>query len=800
MGLKTTLKNTLKGFATKNFSEQELNVMMAAKSDAPLSEQVDNRMTPISRQEVDDWLRAVNGLRSIEPTRVLMSRIYDRMMLDDTVTRGIQKRMSRVKRSRFKLMGADGEHNQEATKLMEAKWFTSFLGMSMTSIFRGPQLIEITELKDREISKLTLMPEGNVNYWKKFVTKYTGDLNGWDYTDPTLAPYYLQAGDTDDFGLLMKVSVPFIYMSFIQAIAVDYVHKFGTPPRVLMHRGADTTRLRQLNELMKNMLSSNYAIIKEGEELKIFEPSNTAGSKDLFESLIKMFQSNITGLLVGENGTTEKDGTGTYGSLKVMAEVSDAIHDMDKMMLHYLINEDLMPRLVQMGYPFKGLSFAWDDFQDLSAKDLIQAVKDLSQYYEFEPEEVARRTGLPITKLRRLPGEFTEEANGGGLGKFKARMRALYGEPSHAGVSIAAIGGGDAERVIREIFDGKVDANQLDAALATSIGDDLYGGASGAFDFGGIDYNAPDNLLASRMRDNLYAFSSAKTYAQMKEMSELLVDDQGRVRSFADFKLEAEKVAKIHNVTWLETERNNAVASGQMGAQWNRYEADADLFPFLEYVTAGDARVRNEHSLLDGVVKPIGDAWWDKNYPPLGHGCRCDATSTSDSSRLTTSNPSIDVPPAFQANVGKTGIVYTNAHPYYQVLPQAPTALDAIRNYGMRPASKVLADPKGLKTAPSKAFEESAEYRTATDHNGLAVRLDDEPFRESDKAHLASEVLALPSEVWTSVQSTRYLKYYENGAALVDVNGAMTVSGWRWFDLAETELMDTVRNGILLKR
>jgi hypothetical protein len=62
MGLKTTLKNTLKGFATKNFSEQELNVMMAAKSDAPLSEQVDNRMTPISRQEVDDWLRAVNGL------------------------------------------------------------------------------------------------------------------------------------------------------------------------------------------------------------------------------------------------------------------------------------------------------------------------------------------------------------------------------------------------------------------------------------------------------------------------------------------------------------------------------------------------------------------------------------------------------------------------------------------------------------------------------------------------------------------------------------------------------------------
>lgn len=74
--------------------------------------------------------------------------------------------------------------------------------------------------------------------------------------------------------------------------------------------------------------------------------------------------------------------------------------------------------------------------------------------------------------------------------------------------------------------------------------------------------------------------------------------------------------------------RNNILSAYNAG-RWEQYERVAKERPYLEYVTAGDSRVRPNHAILAGIVKPITDVFWLECMPPNGNRCRCSTISYS---------------------------------------------------------------------------------------------------------------------------------------------------------------------------
>ena len=65
-----------------------------------------------------------------------------------------------------------------------------------------------------------------------------------------------------------------------------------------------------------------------------------------------------------------------------------------------------------------------------------------------------------------------------------------------------------------------------------------------------------------------------------------------------------------------------------------RYAAmkDPDVMearPYVEYRTSGDARVRDSHAALNGLVFRIDDPTWERIAPPNGYNCRCSAVTVS---------------------------------------------------------------------------------------------------------------------------------------------------------------------------
>jgi SPP1 gp7 family putative phage head morphogenesis protein len=207
-----------------------------------------------------------------------------------------------------------------------------------------------------------------------------------------------------------------------------------------------------------------------------------------------------------------------------------------------------------------------------------------------------------------------------------------------------------------------------------------YGGGLADFAIGSPNYE-----LAKKLHLNIYNFSAAKTFQEVRSIQSKIMDDKGYIRSFNDFKKDAEAIFDTYNKNWLKTEYNTAINQSYSANRWLEIQENKDIFKYLRYQTAGDERVRDEHAILDDIVKPVDDPFWNTYYPPNGWSCRCIVVeeevitekeikqaekAEQDLKELKKENKKEydkQYPPLFRENVGKTGKVFKETHPYYDV-------------------------------------------------------------------------------------------------------------------------------------
>lgn len=189
-----------------------------------------------------------------------------------------------------------------------------------------------------------------------------------------------------------------------------------------------------------------------------------------------------------------------------------------------------------------------------------------------------------------------------------------------------------------------------------------------------VDYTTPDAEMLTRLTRDVWQFGAAKNYQQLRDLTLLLKDENGKVREWNDFKKEAAKICGKYNEDWLRTEYNTAIGSSIMASRWVQFENEAGELPYLQYNTVGDDAVRPAHQVLDGITRPVGDTFWNTYYPPNGWGCRCDVVQVPVSiARETPAEqiPDEPVQPMFRTNLAKTGLIFPKNHPYYDGVPRA---------------------------------------------------------------------------------------------------------------------------------
>lgn len=141
------------------------------------------------------------------------------------------------------------------------------------------------------------------------------------------------------------------------------------------------------------------------------------------------------------------------------------------------------------------------------------------------------------------------------------------------------------------------------------------------------DNDIPEEMLRA-LQSDAFLFGGLKTHAQLMEASTMLLED-GKVKSFNQFERDFQKINTDYNQNYLEAEYQFAVNSSQMAANWTQLD-DSGRY-YLQYRTAMDNRVRDEHAQLHDTTLPKEDDFWLSYYPPNGWRCRCQAVEVRKS-------------------------------------------------------------------------------------------------------------------------------------------------------------------------
>ena len=109
--------------------------------------------------------------------------------------------------------------------------------------------------------------------------------------------------------------------------------------------------------------------------------------------------------------------------------------------------------------------------------------------------------------------------------------------------------------------------------------------------------------MRKRLERSNYVFSGLKTFHELNEAFPSLLDENGNRKTFERFLNDVRKIDETYNSNYLRAEFTFVQASAEMAAKWERFMQDGDRY-YLQYRTAGDAKVRPTHAEMAGITLP----------------------------------------------------------------------------------------------------------------------------------------------------------------------------------------------------
>lgn len=522
--------------------------------------------------------------------------------------------------------------------------------------YEGTKLIEMIKLNDKlELAEVKEIPQSNFLPERGLVLKEEYDTKGVEYKTGVYANYYVQIGNDYTLGLFNEIAMIVLAKKLGLGSWMSYIAKYGVPPLFIITDRMDDTRLKELHKMAMSFRSNHFVILNGNEKVELPKDSNTDGYQS-FSNLNSFANSEISKRING--GTGISDEKSFVGSAELHERMLQYRIKVDKLIFKFYMNEEIIPRLVKLSSvyaPLANLTFDWDDTETLTLKEKIQAVKDLALYYDFDPEELAKLTGLPITTVKETINKVEESQKKKPNASVKgARKYSLAPFAQSTYNLFAATWDAAISRLADQIWNGEVSPSDLDRDLVLKNYSALSKASQAAW---GEDYYT--DVITRQFRENLLKFSGAKANNLMQDLNTLK-------RSVTDkdaFIAEAKKMVSLHNKTWLNTEAKFAANKTSTAKDFQQFINDIDIYPNLKNRTFQDENVRDTHAANEGVVKPVNE--WT-HTPPYDPGCRCWLEQTTDP---VTEKGITGVSPKWATNPIKSGMLLSEQHSYFEAIP-----------------------------------------------------------------------------------------------------------------------------------
>ena len=175
------------------------------------------------------------------------------------------------------------------------------------------------------------------------------------------------------------------------------------------------------------------------------------------------------------------------------------------------------------------------------------------------------------------------------------------------------------------------------------------------------------------LRHSTDVFSAFKVHRAQSDMAARLLDSNGALKPFEQWRDEVLPIASHQCGPWLETEYNTAVIRAHQAADWQQFQREKDILPNLRWLPSTSPNPGADHRPFWNTILPIDHPFWDQHRPGDRWNCKCSLTSTDEpptpvpeAASVPGGSPSGNNPqPGLKDNPGKSQAVFSDDHPYY---------------------------------------------------------------------------------------------------------------------------------------
>ncbi len=561
--------------------------------------------------DITQWRSAYIAATAENPNYTSLFNIYQNILLDPHLYAVVESRIQKILSSKFEIYNSDGSPNVEISDKLQSYWFWLILRYIAEALFWGHSLIEIFIENDIPIVKL--INRYNVIPPHKIVKIKYDDEKGYDISLPQFYNNYtmVSADEPNCIGLLYPAAPLVIFKKYNINSWAEFNERFGIPFRALYTPYTDDNRQQQLGQILASMSTAAWAVFKEGEKLDFHQPSIQGANT--FNDFIDRLNRETSKLILGQTATTENSATGTYGSIKIMNEVTNDRYEADRNFVKFIVNSKILPKLTALGYISDNLVFDWNDSIDLSPKEYIDMITALSVNYIVDPKFITEKTGIPVS-LKNNSSQI-EIPNIQNSSKKKALIINHPKYPINKSILNSFIPDDFFQNILKEIFNDNI---KFSSEYYSKLADIYFNKVASVFKLS--DNDTYDHWLHAAYQANIFQFSAAKSLALCYELNQLAKN----APSFHQFQLDAKPLVENYNTNWLRTEYDTALSTAVASSNYYNNLKNKDTLPYWQYQTIGDNHVREAHQKLNGLIYPADSPVWDTIYPPNGWNCRCE--------------------------------------------------------------------------------------------------------------------------------------------------------------------------------
>lgn len=302
-----------------------------------------------------------------------------------------------------------------ATKKIQGTQFIKIIQGIVESKLYGYTVLEILpdiDPKTGKLKEVNAIERRNVLPDQKRIVRRQGIWNpGWDLESPQYYQNYILI-NSGTLGLFSATTPLILAKKFTLANYVNFSHTYGQP---IIHGKTESDNAQDRKRLANDIASAaqNKVIVTglaDEVDIKTFTMSN---SEKIFTGLMESVDREVSNLILGSESMA--------GAMQSYVGATNAHQDIfrDRVEVYReyienVMNEEVIPRLVAMGYIEDGLEFKYSKRLEMSNKDQIDLYTFLTERYEIAADEIEKVFGVTVGRQLNLQSVDNDKVKRGG--------------------------------------------------------------------------------------------------------------------------------------------------------------------------------------------------------------------------------------------------------------------------------------------------------------------------------------------------------------------------------------------------